>query len=79
MIIYAIFTILIDFHSQKWINIYLFGLVVTSVKTHILVPRFSIYHIFPYIIKFLCCLLILFQLFALNLQCIQNHLYNIFE
>ena len=61
MIIYAIVTILIDFHSQKWINISLFGLVVTSVKRHILVPYFLIYHIFPYIIRFLCCLLIFFS------------------
>ena len=50
---------------------------------HISVPNFSIYHIILYILKFLCCFLILGQLFTLNLQhskkCIQHRIYTIFD
>ena len=48
----AIFAIFIDLNSQNWINILMFGLVVTCIETHILVTNFSISHIFLSIIKF---------------------------
>ena len=47
------------------------------------VPTFSIYHVFISILKFFCCLLLLGNIFTLNLQQykIFNHsyLYSIFE
>ena len=45
IICYTIVVILVEFHSQKCINISLFELVVTSIETHIFVPSFSISHI----------------------------------
>ena len=82
IIYHSIVVILVDLHSQKWINTLLFELVVTCNKTHIFVPTFSISHIFISIIKFFHCLLILGHLFACNLQpytiLIQDHIYTIF-
>ena len=52
IICYFIVSILIDLNSQNWIHIYLFELFFTFIKTHILVPNFSISHIFPSIIVF---------------------------
>ena len=49
---YSIFVILVDLHSQKWINTLLFELVFTCIKTHIFVTNLSIYHIFIFIISF---------------------------
>ena len=84
IICYSIVVILIDLHSQRWINILFFELVVTCIETHTFVPSFSIYHIFIYIRKFFCCFsLILGQIFTLNIlhpkKCIQHNIYNIFE
>ena len=83
MICYIIVAILIDLHPKKWINTYLFELVVTCIETHILVPNFSIFHRFISIIIFFCSFLLLGHIFALNFQhsktCIQHHLYTIFE
>ena len=42
IICYEFFTILVNLHSQKWINIYLLELVVTYIEAHIFVPSFSI-------------------------------------
>ena len=64
IICYAIFAILVELHSQYWINISLFGLVVTCIEAHIIVPSFSISHIFICIIKFFCCLLLLGKIFT---------------
>ena len=76
-------SILVDLHSQKWIIIWLFELVVIWIETHILVPDISISHIFLSKIKVFCCFLLLGQLFTLNIQhyekFIQHHPYTIFE
>ena len=44
--------ILVDLHSQKWINTLLFELVVTCINTHIFAPIISTSHIFISIIMF---------------------------
>ena len=77
------FSILVDMNPQNWINIFLFELVVMCIETHILVPNFSISHIFISVIKSLCYSLLLGQLINRNIQhsktCIQNNPYTIFE
>ena len=50
MVCYSIVAILVDIHSQKWINISLFGLVSKFIETHISVPSFSIHHLLIFII-----------------------------
>ena len=62
----SIVSIIIDLHSQNWINIYLFELVVTCIETCIFVPSFSISHIFISVIIFLFCFLLLGTFFDLN-------------
>ena len=84
IICYASFAILVDLHSQKLINIYFIGLVVTFTETHIFVHSFSISHIFISTLKFFCfSLLLLGKLFTWNLQHsephIQHHLYTKFD
>ena len=83
MICYVILAILTDLYSQNCVDIYLFELSITCIETHILVPNFSIFHIFLSIIRFFCCFFILGKLFNLNIQhyktCIQHHIYNILE
>ena len=54
IICYSIFIIIVYLHSQKWINISLFQLVVTCIETHKFVPSFSISHIFISNIKLFC-------------------------
>ena len=49
---HSIVVILVDLHSQKWINTLLFELVVTCIKTHIFASNLSISHICISIIKF---------------------------
>ena len=51
-ICFSIFIIHTDLHSQNWINIWLFELVVTCIETHIVVPNCSISHLFISIIHF---------------------------
>ena len=79
----AIFAIFIDLNSQNWINILMFGLVVTCIETHILVTNFSISHKFPSVIICFFCFLLLGHIFPLNIQqskiCIQHNLYTIFD
>ena len=64
IISYSIVVVLVDLNSQKWIDISLFELLITCMEAHIFVPSLSIYHIFISIIKFLCCFLLLGQLFT---------------
>ena len=83
IICYSVVVILFDLHSQGWINISLFELVVTCIETHIFVPSVLIYHIFISTINLFCCLLLLGQLFTCNLQHstthIRHHIYTTFE
>ena len=83
MICYAIFIILVDLYSHKWIDISLFELVVTCIEKHIIVPSLSISNIFISIITFFCCLLLLSKIFTLDSQrsktCNQHHIYTIFD
>ena len=83
IIFYAIVAILFDLHSQNWIYISLFELVVTCIETHIFVTILSISHIFISVIKFFCCFLLLVKLFNSNIKyskrCIQHNIYTIFE
>ena len=84
IICYLVVVILVDLHSQKWINTSLFGLVVTCIEKYSFVPGFSISHIFISILIFFCCFsLILGQLVTLNIlhpnKCIQHNIYTIFE
>ena len=80
---YAIFTNIIDLHSQNFINISLFELVFTRTKTHIFVLGFSIAYVFLSIIKYLCCLFLLGKICTLNIQHCntwnQHRVYTIFE
>ena len=55
---YLIIVMLVDLHSNKWIKILLFELVVTCIKTHIFSPSCSISHIFISVVKFFCCFLL---------------------
>ena len=83
MLCYAVFTVVVNLYLQQWINISLFELVVICIEPHILVPNFSISHIFPSVIKCFCCFSLLGRLFTSNIQhsktCIQHHFYTIFE
>ena len=83
MICYAIFDIIIDLHLQDWIKISLFELSVTWIESHVFVSNLSISHVFIYIIKFSCCLLLLGKIINLNIKhsktCNQHHLYTIFK
>ena len=64
IIFYAIFAILIDPQSQKWINISLFELDFTCIESPIFVPSFSIPHVIIYIIIFF----LLFLALSKNIQ-----------
>ena len=83
LLVFSVFFILVDLHSQKCINTLLFELVVRCIKTHIFFLTFLISNIFISIIKFFCCLLLLGQIFTWNIQyyttLIQNHIYSTFE
>ena len=83
IICYDIVAILVDLNEQNWMNISFFELFVLCIETRILVPIFSIYHIFTSIIRVFCRLLLLGNIFNLNIQhsktCNQHHLYTIFE
>ena len=52
MIYYAIVAVFTELHSQKWIRISLFELVVTCIETHIFVISFSISHVYISIVNF---------------------------
>ena len=60
----SIVSILVDLHSQKWIDISMFELVVTCIEAHIFVPSFSISYILISTIMFFCCFLLLEKLFT---------------
>ena len=83
IICHSIVAILVDLHSQLWINISLFELVVAYIETHIFVPDCSISHVFISIITFFCCFFLLGKIITLNLQysktCNQQHIYSYFE
>ena len=84
IICYSIVFILVDLHSQNWINTPLFELIVTCIETHIFVTNFSISHILISIIKLLYCFTLIFgQIFTFNIlhpnTCIQHNIYTIFE
>ena len=73
--------IFVDLHSQKWINISLFELVVTCIEILIFLPCFSISHIFISIIKNFCYLsLLLGHIFTSDIihpkTCIQYAIYD---
>ena len=67
------------YHPFVWI----YHLFVTWIGTHRFVINLSIFNIVISILKFFCFLLLLGQLFTLNLQhyntCNQNQIYTIFE
>ena len=68
----SIVAILVHLHSQWLINISLFELVVTYIEAHIFFSSLTISHIVIYIIKKVCCYLLLCHFFTLNIQAIRH-------